>query len=808
MLKQTSERSKEKLFLLGIFFLAFTLRLVYLLQVKGNPHFFSPTMDQLYHDIWAQNIAGGNWIGGKVFFRAPLYAYFLAIVYKIFGHNYIIPRLIQHLIGSFSCILVYLVAKRVFNGSTIRRFDRITAPSEVEGGAHSAEQSRSISLPYYRKVAIVAALLAATYGMFFYFEDELLLDSFLVFFDLLLILLLLRAKNNPKILNWFVCGLILGFSAITRPNILFFIPFVWLWIFLVFFKAKRLKGVSTFCIIFLIGSALVIFPVALRNYLVGKDLVLIASQGGINFYIGNNRNSDGMSAIFYKEDWQYRDFEQVAENETGRSLKPTEISNFYYKKGIKFFLDEPEKALKLWMKKLYVFWNKFEVSNNQDIYFFRRYSSLIRILPIGFWFIGPLGLLGMALSLLGEKERVNIRKSILLPILFVFSYMLTVVMFFVTARFRLPVLPFLIIFSAFALVWFWEKFSRRELRNASLFFLLLFPFFILTNSNIYHLSQGDFSQAYFSLGNVDLKAGKLDQALQEYDVALKRNPNLARAHLNKGIIFLRKNEYDQAEEEFHQELEINPNDDKAYNNLSAVYRLRGLYDQAIEAAQKAVNLKAYYPEAYMNLALAYKEKGDYQKAKDVLSLGMKKIQPFLDANLLMGEILQEEGKLDLAMAEYRKITDQSSAKKDVIYDLETLFSKGNPYNLEDSEIRAKAHFNLGTIYVQKGRIDLAESHLETAIALKPDFAEAFANLGTLYDNIGRHSEAIIQLQKAISLDPQNAIYHYNLGLAYAKSNRLEEAKEELEQCLKIEPDFKEAQEKLLLADSLLKSKIP
>ena len=159
-------------------------------------------MDPLYHDIWAQNIAGGNWVGSKVFFRAPFYAYFLAIVYKIFGHDYIIPKLIQHLIGSFSCVLVYLLAKRLFN----------------------------------RKVAIVAGLIAATYGMFFYFEDELLLDSFLVFFDLLLILFLLRAKNNPKLLGWLVCGIILGTSAITRPNILFFIPFVWLWIFLAFIK--------------------------------------------------------------------------------------------------------------------------------------------------------------------------------------------------------------------------------------------------------------------------------------------------------------------------------------------------------------------------------------------------------------------------------------------------------------------------------------------------------------------------------------------------------------------------------------------
>jgi 4-amino-4-deoxy-L-arabinose transferase-like glycosyltransferase len=246
------DKDKERLFLLGVFLLAFILRLIYLLQVKSNPHFFSPTMDPLYHDVWAQNIADGNWIGGRVFFRAPFYAYFLAVVYKVFGHDYIIPRLIQHIIGSFSCVLVYLVAKRLFS----------------------------------RRVAIVASLLAATYGMFFYFESELLLDSFLVFFDLLLILLLLKARDNPRFLNWLLCGMILGLSAITRPTILVFIPFVWLWIFLLFIKHKKLKEVLAFCVIFVIGSALVISPVTLRDYLAGRDFVLIASQGGINFYIG------------------------------------------------------------------------------------------------------------------------------------------------------------------------------------------------------------------------------------------------------------------------------------------------------------------------------------------------------------------------------------------------------------------------------------------------------------------------------------------------------------------------------------------
>ena len=539
MSKGIGDKDKEKIVVLGIFILSYTLRFIYMLQMQSSPHFFSPTMDPLFHDAWAQNIAEGNWVGSRVFFRAPFYAYFLAAVYKIFGHSYIIPRLIQHLVGSLSCVLVYLLARNLFA----------------------------------RKVAVVAGLIAATYGMLFYFEGELLLDSFLVFFDLLLVLLLLKAKEIPKSSRWFVCGIVLGVSAITRPNILFFIPFIWLWISLVFRQKRPLKKILSYGGLFLAGGVLVILPVTIRNLAVSGDPVLISSQGGINFYIGNNENADGVSAIFYHEHWQYRDFQLQAESQTGRSMRPSEISRFYYLKGADFFLKQPYQALKLQIKKLYLFWSRFEISNNQDIYFYRRYSSLIRILPTGFWLIGPLGLTGMIFALWHARrnKKANAHKAadrrmrVLLPVLFVFSYMITVVMFFVPARFRLPVIPFLIIFAGFALVWLVRRIMSKDVAAVRVFLLFLVPLLFLTNSNAYRLNLGDLStaQAHFGLGNVYLKKAQLDLALVHFDSALALNPSWSRAHLNRGMVFFRKGDYPEAEKEFLAELELNPNEEQA-----------------------------------------------------------------------------------------------------------------------------------------------------------------------------------------------------------------------------------------------------
>lgn len=753
---------KEFFFLVFVFSFSLILRLIYLLQIQANPHFNVPTMDPLYHDVWAQNIAGGNWIGSSVFFRAPFYPYFLALVYKVFGHGYFIPRLIQHVVGAFSCILVYLVAKRLYNRST----------------------------------AIIASLIASTYGILIYFEAELLLDSLLVFFDTLLILYLLKTEESPKWYRWLLGGMILGLSAMTRPNILFCVPFILIWIYLRFKGKIRMKSVLTYGVIFLLGVILLVAPVTLRNYLVGKDLVLIASQGGINFYLGNNPRADGMSAVFYGADWQYQDFQFAAQKEAGKALKPSEISNFYYKKGLDFILHQPGKSSRLLLKKLYLFWNKFEISNNQDIYFFRRYSSLATILPLGFWLIAPLALTGILISFWE-------RRKIFLPFIFVICYMITVVLFFVPARFRLPVIPFLIIFASFAIHWLVCRLLRKKFMSLLIFLIILIPFFLLTNSNFYHLSAGNFSSARFSLGNVYLKKGDFEKALEEYNAALEEESYPTRAHLNKGIIFFRLGDYDEAEREFLKELEVDPESEKSYNNLSVLHRLQGRHDEAIKTARRSIEIKPYYPEAYINLALAYQEKGDLDNAREVLQEGIGVIPGFLHAHFSLGGIYQSEGKTDSAVMEYQKVVALPGHRHAVIYDLETLFSTEERTG---KKLKAKSFYNLGLIYAQSGEFDSAEDYFLKALELSPDFSQACANLGALYDQRRDYPKALSYFRTAVRLDPDNAVYHFNLGLVYAKTSQLKEAITEFVKALEIDPNFPDAAEMLYLTDSLLNNR--
>ena len=94
----------------GIFALALTLRVVHMWQMRSSPFFAVLMGDARGYDEWAQRIVGGDWIGRDVFYQAPLYPYFLALIYSFSGHSPILVRLVQAVMGSCSCVLVAAAA--------------------------------------------------------------------------------------------------------------------------------------------------------------------------------------------------------------------------------------------------------------------------------------------------------------------------------------------------------------------------------------------------------------------------------------------------------------------------------------------------------------------------------------------------------------------------------------------------------------------------------------------------------------------------------------------------------------------------
>lgn len=570
---------------IGIFVLAFLVRFVFLIQIKSSlPFFNSPIMDELYHDRWARQIAAGDWMGSESFFRAPLYIYLLALIYKIFGHSFFLPRLFQIFLGSLGCVLTFLIAKRLFN----------------------------------RTIGIISGIIASLYAMLICYDARLLLDSLTVFLDLVLLGLLILTAEKPKLLNWFFCGLALGLSAIARPNILIFIPFILIWIFFWFRNKRSVKTVLLRWVILCLGVLLTIAPVTLRNYSVGKDFVLIAWQGGYNFYLGNNPHASGWSATASHIDpswWGgYNDAIRLAEEETGRKLKPSQISDFWFKKGMDFIFSQPVDWLKLLGKKILYFWKGYEIGNNENEYLYTNFSSLLnlllgkRIIYFPFGLVGPLSILGLLISL---KEW----RRYLLLYLFILSYSASVIIFFVCGRYRIPVIPFLIMFASFFIWWVFQKIKNKKILPAVIFLAILIILLITVNTRLENLVGYQPYTDHYVLGISYQNLGQLEPAMKEYKTSLKYRPDFAPSRNNLANVYAQLGKTDLAVEEYKRAMLSDPSYEKSYYNLAILYHKKGDLDFAIEYYSKAIKVNPRYELAHLNLGRAYSQKGLVEEAK-------------------------------------------------------------------------------------------------------------------------------------------------------------------------------------------------
>jgi len=119
--------------------------------------------------------------------------------------------------------------------------------------------------------------------------------------------------------------------------------------------------------------------------------------------------------------------------------------------------------------------------------------------------------------------------------------------------------------------------------------------------------------------------------------------------------------------------------------------------------------------------------------------------------------------------------------------------------VQKSPLKARPYNNLGTALVEKGRLPEAESNLQKAIALKPQYGDARYNLGYVLIRLGRMEEGSHQLLEAIRLEPENYMAHNNLGIAYLLQENYPQAIHHLREALRLKPDFETARNNLGVA---------
>ncbi len=676
-------------------------------ELAANTISFSePAVDSRWHLLWARQIAAGDLLGSGVFFRAPLYPYFLAGIISVLGDSLWAIRVIHVLLGSLSCVLVYFLGKRLFS-----------AP-----------------------VGAVAGLLWAVWPTAIYYESEFLILVFIVPLNLWALYLLAgaiqRKRLTPRILVFI--GLILGISAIARPNILLFAAVLIVWLFWRFRRSARTIVPSwILAISLLVGVTLPVSVVAVRNAVVGGDFVPIAYQGGINLYLGNNYQADGLTMVMpqlrYHQwgDWStfVRTTDSLAIHDTGEFLKPSEISNYWMNRAFASMLDNPGHTLGLLGKKLIYFWHGWENGDQWDIYTYAKNATLLRLGTHHslLWF--PLGLFS-AVGLWGMWAARRDGPAVEAMLVFVFTYMLSVVGFLVTARHRLPVVPLILIFAIAAVPRLWNlargKLFRPKTIGAAFSIAVLL---IVTNASLFGVGSRNLIHYHYQQGIILDRQGEYQRAIAAYERALAIWPNHFFSRHNMAYDLYRLGRYEKAIDNFIYALGAKPDDPMAYNNLGLAYRESGDTTRAIGTFKRAIRFNTKLIEAHLNLGNTYRDVGDYAEAEQAYISGLRHDSTY-------APILN----------------------------------------------------NLGLLYISQDRRDRAEEMFSRCVESSPEYPYCWLNLASLYLETDRPGLAIEPLRTYLQQEPGDMGAEFKLAIALLGTGQVREGQEIVEKILHKNPD--------------------
>lgn len=403
-------------------------------------------------------------------------------------------------------------------------------------------------------------------------------------------------------------------------------------------------------------------------------------------------------------------------------------SAYFYRRGLEFIAGSPVRYLGLMAKKTWLFWSGVEIKRNLDIYYAREYSALLATLlwdrgvSFPFGLVAPLSLLGLAWTWSRRDPELGLLR------LYVLTYSASVILFFVTARYRMPVVPVLLLFAAEAV---------RRLAGSG--------------------RAGDLPVVAARVVPLSLLVLLLNlRAAPDPDRDAQLHHDIGEAHLRKGS-------YEPATSRLQRAVELEPDYASAHHNLAAAHLYGGNPGSALDHASRALEINPRRADTRVILAEALLARERVWEAENEL-------RQVVDLDVHPGSADYHLGRLLLKRGQYRNAVP--------------LLTAASSWEPDSFWVR----YDLGRAYYGSGNLDSAWVCFRQAHELEPDRPQSLAALGAIHLVKGELADARHYLGRALALDSSNPEVRINLAQLCLQERHPHEAIGHLTAALETAPD--------------------
>lgn len=586
------------LFVLALL-LAALLRIAYFVSFQSGYEFADHLhLDpRSYHEQGVSVAAGFDPMPGQPFYQSPLYAYFLGSIYRLFPGDLAAVRLVQLLLGVSTVFFIALATMKLFGTGT----------------------------------GVLAAFLAALYAPFLFYEMQIMKPALGICLIAGGILASVFAAESA--LAAILAGLAFGLSALVRENLILLLPFGFVWLLLQRRSltlalpegdelghapiGRRPLGRA---LLFLAAGAAVIIPITVRNFGTSGEWIPVTSQGGQNFYIGNNAEARGYytDLAFVRPDprFEQEDFRREGERRAGGPLGYRALSRLWYGEGVRWLRENPSEALRLVGWKLQHLGNDQEIPDNEHFGYMRSRFLPLRLAPLTFGWLFPFALLGMIVGRGALLQRGLLYAGVLVQVL-------SLVGFYVFARYRLAIMPFLIPFAAhgvmvLASVIGWREIGRPRRMFAQIAVALAlglgFAWAFQPAPAGFDADREGLLPLHVNRGMLFEGRDSLERAVGEYEAALAIDAGNAFVHKRYGRALGGLGRFDDAERILTRAIDLDPGDGGVRNDLALFLLRRGAVSEAHDQLREAIRLEPGLAAAHRNLARVMRSIGDEEGA--------------------------------------------------------------------------------------------------------------------------------------------------------------------------------------------------